>query len=190
MATPGCSPAGVPLSAFLGYRSQPTDAILSIEKERTDILVKQFEGKIGVLYSERTVFYKQLANSIVGHYRMSLNFYEAESFNYDSHKWLEQAKSFTHLIFVGLPQSKKKVKPRGKAISMDSSSAEEDLLARNHHKLSTVVVLDPDMPRSKTELDMKPPHFLDRFLHIHMLNDPVWLAQAAFAVFAGKRSIL
>lgn len=186
MATPGVGPSGLPYSSPLGYRSQPTDAILSIDKERMSTLVKQFHGRIGVLYSDRSPFFKQLANSIVGHYNTSLYFSGAEPINYDDSRWLELADSFSNLIFVGLPLSKKRTRSRGKPLSLDSSSREEELMSRSHRKLSSVVVLDPNMPRSKVDKQSRPPHFLDRFLHISMQNDPVWLAQAAFAVFAGE----
>lgn len=149
-------------------------------------LVKQFHGRIGVLYSERSPFFKQLANSIVGHYKTSLYFSAAEPINYDDSRWLEAAEPFSHLIFVGVPQSKKRTRSRGKPLSLDSSSREDELMSRNHRKLSSVVVIDPKMPLSKAEMQSRPPHFLDRFLHISLQNDPVWLAQAAFAVFAGE----
>ncbi len=186
MATPGLGPSGLPYSSPLGYLSQPTDAILSIDKERMTTLVKQFHGRIGVLYSERSPFFKQLANSIIGHYNTSLFFSAAEPINYDDSRWLELAEPFSNLIFVGVPQSKKRTRARGKPLSLDSSSREDELMSRSHRRLSSVVVLDPSMPRSKADKQSRPPHFLDRFLHISMQNDPVWLAQAAFAVFAGE----
>ena len=72
-------------------------------------------------------------------------------------------------------------------MSLDSLTREDELMSRQHRKLSSVVVLNPNMPRSKTEKKSQV-HFLDRFLHVSMQShDPVWLAQTAFTVFAGER---
>lgn len=193
MATPGVGPAGYPYPAPLtGFRSQPATPdnshnFMEIDKDRMAVLVKNFHGSIGVLYSDRNPLYKQLANSIMGYYSTSYYFSGTEVINYDDPGWLDVSLRYTHLIFVGIPPTKRRTVRKGsKTASLDSASREEELMSRDNRKLSTVVVINPAMPRSKTE---KRGHFLERFFHIHLPqpSDLLRLAQTAFAVFAGKR---
>lgn len=187
MATPGVGPPPYQHHpVFLpAYRPQPSipdtsHSFLEIDRERMDILVKDYEGKIGVLYSERNPLFKQLANGIVGYYSTTYNFTDATIINYEDPGWLDASVFYSHLIFVGYPQTKKRPARRGKTSSLDSYSREEELMSRENRKLSTVVVINPT-PRSKPE---KKGHFLERFFHIQS-GDLPRLAQTAFAVFSG-----
>ena len=174
-----------------GYRSQSATPdfglqdCMDIERERMDVLVKNFHGSIGVLYSERSTFFKQLANNIKGYYSTSFNFRETEIINYDEPLWLETSVQYSHLIFIGIPPAKKKTTRKGKAASLDSSSREEELMSRGNRLLSTVVVIQPFMPRGKAE---KKGHYLERFFHLSLQqpSELTRLAQAAFAIFSGK----
>lgn len=201
MATPGPAPSNLyqfptPLP---GYHSQPAtpsaemgivggQSYIEIDRDRMDVLLKNFHGTIGVLYSEKSAFYKQLASNIKGYYSTSLYFSSTEIINYDDSSWLDISARYTHLIFVGIPQTKRRQTRKGKPSSLDNSSREEELMSRDNRTLSTVVVINPAMStRSKPE---KRGHFLDKFLHIPLqqASDLTRLAQAAFAVFSGMES--
>ena len=193
MVTPG-PPSYHPFpTAPPGYRSQPatpdggsSHTYMEIDKERMDVLVKNFRGTIGVLYSERSAYYKQLASSIKGYYSTTYFFTGTEIINYDDSGWLDISARYTHLIFIGIPPTKKRTTRKGKAASRDSATREGELMSRENRKLSTVVVINQSMPRSKAE---RKGHFLERFFHIPLQSssDLSRLAQTAFAVFAGKR---
>lgn len=195
MATPGVGPQAYQYPVSLpSYRPQPaipdsSHKFLEIDRERMDILVRDYEGNIGVLYSERNPYLKQLANGIVGYYSTSCSFTDAAIINYDDSGWLDNAMRYTHLIFIGYPPTKKRPARRGKPSSLDSYNREEELMSRENRKLSTVVVINPT-PRNKTE--KRGQHFLDRFFHISLQlqqlaqhGDLTRLAQTAFAVFSG-----
>lgn len=196
MATPGVGPPAYQYpssqypSSLPSYRPQPaipdgSHKFLEIDRDRMDVLVRDYEGSIGVLYSERNPYLKQLANGIVGYYSTSYNFPDAAIINYDDSGWLDKAMRYTHLIFIGYPPTKKRPARKGKTSSLDSYNREEELMSRENRKLSTVVVINPT-PRNKTE--KKGQHFLERFFHLHLQqpNDLVRLAQTAFAVFSGR----
>ena len=192
MATPGVGPPSYQYSPPLPVGSAPQAAappdasgnFMDIDRGRMDVLVKNFRGTIGVLYSERNPFYKQLASNIKGYYSTSLFFSGTEIINYDDTSWLDVSTRYTHLIFVGIPPTKKRATRKGKATSLDSSTRENELMSRANRKLSTVVVIIPAVSRSKPD---RKGHFLERFFHIP-LNHPsdlTRLAQTAFAVFSG-----
>lgn len=185
MATSGVGPPPYQPTSLPPYRPQPpfpdsSHGFLEIEKDRMDILVRDYQGNIGVLYSERNPYFKQLANGIVGYYSTAYSFTDSGIINYDDSGWLDVAVRYSHLIFVGYPQAKKRPARKGKSSSLDSYSREEELMSRENRKLSTVVVVNPT-PRNKPE---KKGHFLERFFHIQS-NDLPRLAQTAFAVFSG-----
>jgi hypothetical protein len=161
----------------------PDSSFLEIDRERMDVLVRNFHGSIGVLYSEKSAYYKQLANNIKGYYRTSLFFTETEIINYDDPSWLDVSERYSHLIFISIPATKKRSTRKGKATSLDATTREEALMSRENRRLSTVVVINPTMPRSKAE---KKGHFLERFVHIPLLqsSDLTRLAQTTFAVFS------
>lgn len=189
MATPGAGPSyKFPPPLPVGYVSQPpstpdaSGSTMEIDHARMEVLAKNFRGTIGVLYSERNPFYKQLASGIKGYYSTSLFFSGTEIINYDNPGWLDISTRYTHLIFVGIPPRKKR---KGKATSLDSSTREDELMSRVHRKLSTVVVINPAVQRNKAD---RKGHFLERFFHIpfNHPSDLTRLAQTAFAVFSGN----
>ena len=196
MATPGVGPPSYPFSQPPSYRSQSYPSTpgaassaelgLEIERDRMDALVRTFHGSIGVLYSERNTYTKQLANNIKGYYSTSLYFSFTEIISYDEPSWLDASARHTHLIFIGIPSTKKRgTTKKGKASSLDATSREEALMSRENRKLPTVVVINPAAPRGKTE---KKGHFLERFVHLTLQqsSDLPQLAQTAFAIFSGQ----
>ena len=193
MATPGAGPPSYTFpSQPPSYRSHqgagtPSETgSLEIDRERMDVLVRNFHGSIGVLYSEKNTLYKQLASSIKGYYSTSLFFSGTEIINYDDSSWLEKSARYKYLIFVGVPQTKRRATRRGKSGSLDATSREEAIMSQDYRKLSSVVVINPAMPRGKTE---KGGQFLERFVHLPLRqsSDLTRLAQTAFAIFSGKR---
>lgn len=204
--TPGVGPPSYPFSQPPpSYRSHqmpatPTTALaaaselgggasfLDIDLDRMNILVKSFRGSIGVLYSEKSAYYKQVASNIKGYYSTSLYFSGTEIINYDDPSWLDVSQRYTHLIFVGIPQTKKRGATRkGKATSLDATTREEALMSRENRKLSTVVVIA--LGRGKAE---RKGHFLERFVHLPLQqsSDLLRLAQTAFAIFSGTNYCL
>ena len=172
--------------------SSPFDPVglWEIERERMDVLVRNFHGTVGVFYSEKSTYTKQLASNIMGYYTTSLYFSRTEIVSYDDPSWLETSTRYSHLIFVGIPPVKKRGAARkGKASSLDAATREEALLSRENRKLPTVVVINPAASRGKTD---KKGHFLERFVHLplHQSSDLPRLAQTAFAIFAGMYGIV
>lgn len=204
MATPGSGPPSYPFSSFSqppSYRSYHVDtpvttpgagaagdwsssSFLDIDRERLDILVKNFHGSIGVLYSEKNTYHKLLASNIKGYYSTRLSFSGTEIINYDDPSWLDISSRYTHLIFIGVPPTKKRTTRKLKPTSLDAASREEALMSRDNRRLSTVVVINLTVTRGKTE---KKGHYLEKFVHLPLQNDRdlTRLAQTAFAIFSG-----
>ena len=202
MATPGVGPPSYPFSQPPSYRSHQgagtpsaegselggSGSFWDIDPERMGILVKNFRGSIGVLYSEKSTYYKQLASNVKGYYSTTLYFAGTEIINYDDPNWLDTAARHTHLIFIGIPQTKKRGTAwKGKSTSLDSTTREETFMSRENRKLSTVVVINPTLTRGKTE---RKGHFLERFVHLPLQQsgELLRLAQTAFAIFSGKKT--
>lgn len=161
----------------------PSQGLPRIEKERLDVLLQNFSGYIAVLSSQKNTEHHAKANAIVGALKSRPLNLRANLLNHDDSRWIQQARdeNFTHFVFVGFPQPKKKRVVLRKASSL-GCSPEEEFLER-YRKLTDAVVVLPNMPNSRAAAVH---HAFNKFLHLDYRCDHKWLADAALAVFAGK----